>query len=355
MPSEEVVNAAFEATANRRHAFLSAVSFTASQVRTMVDAERAAAAHTTERTSALLGQFASGRIKAQVFAKAIAPPRQSDAGRQTELATALAVLEEIEGRGDDLFRLRIEAGGDLQGAVEHALSDAGRAFAAARVATGSATAESAIQMKTGFPFRKWSRAERRLAPPLVVEVEGGDLVVSGLAPALDGSACIILAVSGSAPSAAMARLVAPGVTVAQVDAAQDLADMLAGGGPAAVAIVPGECARFAHRPSGEAEIAAIEVQQAPSKMPVKPIGSVSSFQQQQDLAWLEALVTRSAAPAVAVAPAAVSAPEPVLVEAAVASAPANGHEVSATPAIDPVGTLAAWLLSRVDLSNLEGN
>jgi hypothetical protein len=68
--------------------------------------------------------------------------------------------------------------------VAAALAGIGRAFGAAR---GGARArrrsgddDTSDDRLAGFPFRRWNRAERQIAPPLVVEVDGGDLQVGGL-------------------------------------------------------------------------------------------------------------------------------------------------------------------------------
>ena len=60
-----------------------------------------------------------------------------------------------------------------------------------------------------LPFRKWNRAGRQLAPPLVVELEAEDLLPAGLGEFLDGVVKIVLVVKGPTTPAPLARLITP--------------------------------------------------------------------------------------------------------------------------------------------------
>ena len=356
MPSEALAQAALEAVRSRADAFRTAVTATAEQLRSTLGAQRHAAT-TTDRSSAALGAFATGRINADRLVQALTPARPTEAATSPALERALAVLEEIERRGDDLFRIALEPGEDLHSAVEAALAGAGRAFLAARIASKNGPDADEGQLSAGFPFRRWSRAERHLAPPLVIEVGGGDLITAGLGSYLDGNACFVLLVSGQAPPAAFARLIAPGVLVAQADDAEALQLLSGFGGPAAIAVVPTESARFVHRPASDGGLGTIEVSHMPLQAPRRPIGSISVFQQEQDVRLLSKLANQ---PQPATATTATAAVTPSVATngaevAAQAAGHSNGkHQGGDAPAVDPVATLAAWLLSRVDLSDLEG-
>ncbi len=351
MQSEMLAQAALGAVRSRADAFRSAVAATAEQLRSE---QRQAAGDPSIHSVSSLGAFATGRINAERLAQALAPCGPIGNGGSPAFRRALAVLEEIERRGDELFRIAVKPGGDLHGAVESALADAGRAFLAARLASKDGPGLDDGQLSTGFPFRHWSRAERRLAPPLVIEIAGGDLVAAGLGSYLDGNACFVLLVSGQAPPAALARLIAPGVLVAQTDDAEAV-QLLAGfTGPAALALMPSESARFVHRPAAAGGCGTIEVTHTPAQEPRRPIGSVSVFQQEQDLRLLK-LLTNGQAQSAAAAGVAHSAATSGDEVAAQTTAHSNGkHPAGDVPAVDPVATLAAWLLARVDLSDLEG-
>jgi hypothetical protein len=353
MPSEALAQAALQAVRARADAFRSAVAVTAEQLRSMLDTQRHGAT-TTDRSSAALGAFATGRINADRLAQALAPVGPTDAARSPALERALVVLEEIERRGDDLFCLRVERGEDLHAAVEVALADAGRVFLAARIASKNGPDVDEGQLSAGFPFRRWSRAERHLAPPLVIEVDGGDLAAAGLASYLDGDACFVILVSGQAPPAALARLIAPGVLVVQADDAEALQLLSGFGGPAAIAVVASESARFVHRPTGDGGMGTIEVTHVPLQAPRRPIGSISVFQQEQDVRLLNKLAIQPQPPPATTAPASAGVATNGTDVAAQAAGHSNGkHQAGDAPAVDPVATLAAWLLSRVDLSDLE--
>jgi hypothetical protein len=356
MPSDTLGPLAMQAVRARADAFRSAVALTAEQLRGMISAQRDASAGTSVLASATLGAFAAGRINADRFARVLTPGRPLAADRSALFKRALAILEEIGQRGDDLFHLRVEPGADLHGAVERALAEAGRVFLAARLAGKSGSAASDDRgLASGFPFRRWSRAERRLAPPLVIEIEGGDLIAAGLASYLDGDVCFIVLVSGEAPPAAFARLIAPGVLVAQVTDGEALQQLAGFAGPAAIGVMAPEAALFVHRPIDDGGLGTVEVTHAPLQEPHRPIGSTSVFQQQQDRRLLNTLANgKQLHPEVTQAPAATGVPNgPEVVAQAVEHS--NGqHPAGEVASVDPVATLAAWLLSRVDLSDLEG-
>ena len=354
MPSEDLVRSALSAVRTRADAFRTAIDMTARELRGHLQTRPAGCDGDGRVAAAALGRFAAGRIDPHRFSRVLSLERPADAGWAGPAERALAILDELDARGDDLFRLRVPAGADLHTVVDLALADAGRAFGAARLATLARTSQyrpaEHDAFLQSFPFRQWSRAERQLAPPLVIEVAGEDLAAAGLAPYLDGQQAFVLIVDGAAPPAALARLITPGVLVAQGDGADALAAMDDSDAPAAVAIITGDVARFVHR-SGEVDGAgAIEVSHLPTREPRRPVGSISVFQQQQELRLLNRLsAVRAVAPA-----------EPPSSTANGHAAPAAAEMVSrlngvphpSAPA-DPVGALAAWLLQQVDLSDLE--
>jgi hypothetical protein len=335
MPSDPRTPTALAALTAQRQAFRSAVATAADEIAARLRAYRSAGDGQAERASLELGVFASGRIDPERFAALLETSRPLDPAALERMERALAAMREVAGAGDDLHLLRLPPGGDLRGQVGRALARAGLAFAAAREAEllhqGRSPAPGLEAWPEGFPFTHWNRAERQIAPPLVVEVEGGDLQVGGLADLLTGRQKIVLLVREPAPPAALVRLVTPGVFVMQGSDAAELGELAAVDGPAVAALLPAGAASFVHRP-GEAELGGrLEVRSVPEQ-PRASIGGVSLFQQAEELRQL-ATLARAALAAVEVA-----AAEPG----------------AAQPAADPAGRLAAWLLQQAQVDGAAG-
>ena len=96
------------------------------------------------------------------------------------------MLTQLAARKNDLFRVDVAPGASLVATVVGALAEIGRAFGAARVVelarTGRYRADGSTRPGSRpTPSRAGTRAERSLAPPLVVHVDGGDLRAEGLA------------------------------------------------------------------------------------------------------------------------------------------------------------------------------
>lgn len=350
MPSDELSRKALDSLASRVERFRSAVSLTAEQLRGQLATQKAAAGG-ADQTAAVLGRFAAARVDPARFSQVLKPQKSHDVAWTKAIERALKVLDEIASRGEALFQVQVSAGGDLVAAVDQALATAGRAFGAARLAklaeSNRYVPKEHDSMLESFPFRSWSRDERKLAPPLVIEVAGGDLAAGGLSAYMDGSQVLVLLAEGSAPAAPLARLVSPGVFVAQADNADALADLAEVAGPAVVAVLPAESARFRNMPAVGTRPPHLDVTYLPAQEPRRAIGSLSVFQQMQDLGVLASLVAR---------PAAGPAEAPVSTNghgASTEGAPLAAAQVNGSSAADPVGALAAWLLARVDLSDLE--
>jgi len=96
----------------------------------------------------------------------------------TEVLTlALGALTDLAEKSERLSVVELPPGGNLYEAVARALGEIGRAFNAARAIVEI----RAGRQRNGDPsvgplvFARWTKTERRLAPPLIVEVQGGDL------------------------------------------------------------------------------------------------------------------------------------------------------------------------------------
>jgi hypothetical protein len=336
MPSDDLATRALAALAAPRAAFTAPVAAAVDEVRAWLAAHRPLYdGRAAECARVELGPFAGGRIDASRFGALFTGSAPLDAASLVRVEDALAVLTRVAAAGDGLFRVELEPGGDLRLAVAHALAYAGRAFAAAQVVArirgGRARAGDGALPHDGFPFRRWNRAERQIAPPLVVELEGADLHPAGLADFLDGAMKIVLVVRSPMAPAPLVRLITPGVYVAQTDDPATLDALAAVPGPAVAALVPEGAARFVHDPAGGETIGRrLRVDFVPEGGERAALGGVSPFQQHEELAWLREL----------------------------ASAPAAGPAMDAAPATGPgaaaasggeVERLAAWLLRQAGL------
>jgi hypothetical protein len=263
-------------------------------------------------------------------------PEDPDQLRKVE--KAFDILRVIAAGEEDLFHIKMRAGTRLRNAVAKRLAEVGRGFAAARVAgmatAGSLNSGSAEELLEPLPFERWNAAERGLAPPLVIELEGADLSPGDLIEYLDGSVKILLLVRGESSPAPLVSLITPETLVLQTADETGLDRFAAHEGPAVGALVPEGVARFIHDPAGGSNLwERIQVSYLPEKKPRKAVGSRSALQQVQELEQLRAL---SQAP--------------------------GGEAASAEPGVEPapsgtvageVDKLAAWLLSQADLSSIE--
>ncbi len=349
--AESPADAALAAVARQSEAFRSALALTLDQVRNELDVRAAREDGTGARAAVELGRFAAGRIDPERFAMLTSASASEDDSWLEPARRALETLRAVKARGEGLFGARVETGGDLYAEVDRALADAGRAFGAARLfelaRAGKYVAAEHDPMLTAFPFRRWSAAERAKAPPLVVEVDGKDLVVGGLAGFLDGTVKLVLVVRGASPAAPLVRLVTPGILVLQTSDAEELQLVGKTAGPAIAALVPEEAGSFLHQPAAGG--ARVDVRHVPEEEPKKSLGQISAFQQAEELGLLAAL--------------AASAAEMGRPTAATEAAPAGsagipgsaaGAEASPQRPAEPVEVLAAWLLKQADLSDLEG-
>jgi hypothetical protein len=348
MQSEELVRRALDALASPREAFRSAVVAAVDEIGARIAAEGVQPEERVERARHELGAFGGGRIDSARFASIFGASAVLDPGALTRLQRAHATLRRIAEQGDALLTVRVAPGADLYLAVTRALAEVGRAFGAARdvqlARSGRGANGGAPDAGAGFGFRGWNRAERQIAPPLVVEVDGGDAQVAGLAELMNGRQKIALVLRGAAPPAPLARLATPGVLVMQTGDPADLDLLAAVDGPAIAAVVPEGCARFVHRPGPAEAHRRFEILHLPAGEPREAVGSFSPFQQAEELALLRSLAT----------PPAASAPTPAPTPPAVAAggtpaAPAAVTAVVPAEPADPAERLAAWLLRQADL------
>lgn len=321
---------ALEALGPRVDAFRSAVATAEEEIRTYVTHRRGVAEYRGEQTMVELGPFALGRVDPERFATLLADVEDLTPEAETVMARAEEVLSEFR-VGTDYHLVTVEKGGDLRDAVKDALNHVGQVFGASRAVelarSGLFDPEQHNAFLAALPFRKWNRAERQLAPPLVVDVEAEDLLPAGLGEFLDGSVKIVLVVKGVTGPAPLARLITPGTYVVQTANPRDLEGLARSPHPG-VALLFDEArkdqARFVHDPDGGS---APWQRLAVAHMPEQPdVG-----RGRRAPIWLEELEHL----------------------AALARKPAGGEplvgEVPEEEAV-PADQLAAWLLAQTDLS-----
>jgi hypothetical protein len=347
MPSETQDKDLHAALAIPLESFRSALASALDQVRGTLEQQRAGPDGNHDTASVALGRFAAGRIDADRFTSLLARNETLDAPALARVERAHAVLHELDSAGEAPYRVVVEPGQDLVTRVDEALASIGRAFGAARVYELSRTSAYREPDHAGlldrFPFERWNRAERALAPTLLVHVHGRDLFADGLARYLDGSLKILLVVEGDAPRAPLVRLVSPGTYVVQAGTLDDLGGLLRFPGPGVGAILPDSSAWFVNDPArGGSPWDRLKLLHVPETAPPPRLGGRTAFQQTEEMRQLAALATPPPEPEPAPAPAAPAAPAQPEAEAAAATPPAG----------DPADQLAAWLLSQANLENL---
>ena len=355
MPSD-ASRAALAALEGPRKRYLSAVASTAEELRGYLGAHGTSETDHSARIAGELGPFAGGRVNPERFATFLEESETLEPRAQRILRMAESVLEDASNLSERSFLVELQPGGDLYSAVGLGLAWLGRAFGAAtavqRARQGRAGPRDAV-LADAFPFRRWNRAERRLAPPLVVELEGSDLAAAGLAAYLDGNQKLILVVRGPAPPAPLTRLVSPEVLVLQTDDPDHLRGIGAFDGPAVAALMPeGQGARFVHDPTAGPTLRdRLSVSVLPHQDQVEPLGSLTVWQQLQELRQLAALKEA--------AEAGVTGPATARGEPGPRSDGGEPSDDGSTPSrgrrletVEPADRLAGWLLSRTDLSDL---
>jgi hypothetical protein len=339
MPSDKTTDEraarALEILGKAREDFQSALVATSEELRGLLDDGSATAEARAERTAAELGAFAVGHIDIERFASFQTTGEPVAVSVAPRLEAASRTLRSLLEQNDDLYFLRVEPGADLRDAVSSGLGRAGRAFGAAR-SVELARAGKYDEVAHGgwldsFPPALWSRRERDLAPPLVVEVDGADLRPGGLAEFLDGAQKIVLVVRGTAPPAALARLITPGLLVVQAEDPADLAVMSETVGPAIAALVTGDACRFVHLPAADGTRGRLSVHHMPASEPKRALGGISAFQQTEAMRHLAALAAGWGPATTQVV------------------APSGDGATAPLPMASAADTLAAWILRQADM------
>ena len=333
MPSDDRVELALTAMQGQRDAFRAALGSTAEQVQSFLNEHRGSENGGAHRIAAELGPFAAGHFNTDRLATLFESEIRLDGLTLETIEQARDTIAELTKRTHDLFVAHVKPGGDVREVVARALEEIGRAFGAVRIfeltRSGSHRGNEHARSLGSFPFVKWSKGERRLAPPLVVTVDGADLRAERLAEFLDGAQKIVLVVRGKCAPAPLVRLITPGTFVIQTSDGTGLDRLAVHDGPGIGALLPTDAARFVHDPAGGTPLAnRLSVTHLPDREPRLSIGGVSGQQQSEELRQLRAL---AAAP-----------PE---------ATPAGETAQAAAPPA-PADKLAAWLLSQANFSDL---
>ena len=337
MPSDPKIEIALRALAGPIERYRSAVVTTVEEVRGYLQTQQSQQSAGLSAVAAGLGQFAGGRIDFERFAHFTSDGGSEDLGTLKKVEKAFDILRVLAAGEDDLFHVKLKPGGRLRDAVAGRMAEIGRGFAAARVAGMATTGRLGSDNESGLldplGFERWNELERRLAPALLVELDGADLHAGDLAEFLDGAVKIVLVVLGETAPAPLVRLITPSTFVVQTASEQGLDRFAQFEGPGVAALVGEGTAQFIHDPTrGEHPWERIELLHVPEKGPKQRLGGMSKEQQKAELEQLLAL---------AQAPGAEAAAEGAAAEAA---APAG-------TVASQVDKLAAWLLSQADLSN----
>jgi hypothetical protein len=357
MPSEEItlVERAVAQVQPRIEAFRAAVAAAEQEVREEVMRRAGTQSFKEEQALVELGPFALGRVDPERFSMLLGVSEKDLTPESIDvLAKADAILAGFATSSTHVAR--VEAGGDLRDAVKDALAHLGQAFGAGRAVelarAGMFDLIEHAHLLGPLPPRLWNRAERHLAPPLVVEVGGEDCLPAGLGEFLDGEVKIVIVARGSTTPAPLARLITPGTYVVQTANVEGLAGLIESQ-HAGVALLfdedrPGQ-ALFRHDPdAGDTTWSRITVERMPDEADVG--------RGRRAPVWLEELVhlrTLAQAPVREEPSGAASAgrlPETVSDGGAALAglAPDAGAAAPAPAEVDPVDRLAGWLLAHTD-------
>lgn len=287
MPSDPRIALALGALKQSTAEFRSSVQGALAQAESFLAAQSADPQARTDRAARELGAFGARHLNPERFAAIFGTAPPTEPASREALDRAITILREVATQGDSLFVAEVTKGRPLGVTIDEALARAGRAFGAIVIAElvrgGRYVPAEHDRLLDATEFRAWNKAERRFAPPLVIEVKGADLHAGALLDFADGREKLVLVVQGDAPPAALARCITPGTFVLQTVDGRGLDLLSAFEGPALAALVPEGAAEFMHDPAKGAEAwQRLTLQHLPGK-PAKSVGGFSAWQMGEDL------------------------------------------------------------------------
>jgi hypothetical protein len=251
-----------------------------------------------------LGAFGATRINADRFAE-LSRGSAFDVVARARLTRCVEVLRELAELPDSAFAVDVASAVRPFAVAATTLARFGRAFGAAIAADlirmGVFEQRQHNTLTEAWSFDRWTKAERRLAPPILLSVDGTDLCVGELAELLDGMQRIVLVVRGKCAPAPLVRLITPNTLVLQTSDTTGLDRFQTYAGPAIAALVSDESAAFLHDPDrGPAAWQRLQIWRRPASAPRRTIGVLSPRQQHEELLQLESLAVQPALPTAAI-------------------------------------------------------
>jgi hypothetical protein len=289
MQSDDRMTSAMEALRRPREAFAATLTSAIDELDGFLADQAAPEGEHVSQEAARLGVFAAGRIDVERFTALVGRGANVAPGAVERIRRVHELLRTFRNQGDSLYHVRVDRGSDLRDTIRSALAARGRMFNAARHVELLRAGAQINEPDDTLCFSRWLRSERLLAPPLVVEVEGADLTVDGLAEYLDGAVKIVLLVNGPAAAAPLARLIAPNTFVMQTTDAAAVAALGDFQGAGIAAVLPEGCALFTHDPArGHHLHQRLRVELVPDTVP-RAIGRCNARRQAEENQWLSEL------------------------------------------------------------------
>lgn len=331
MPSDTRLTQALAALAGPIAEFRAIVLGALAQAEAFLDGQSAGDAERAGMAGAELGRFASGRLDPGRFAALFPAVRSVEPAALAALQRAIGRLRALRDRGDAAFVIDLPRGERLGARVGDTLAVFGRAFGAVILADvvrgGRYQSAEHDRLLDPQEFHAWSMAARRVAPPLIIALDGTDLHAGSLNDFADGRQKIVLVVRGPAAPAPLARCITAGTFVMQSTDGSGLDTVAAFDGPAIAALMPDGSAVFRHDPAGGKEPWQRLTMRTLGDAPRRAIGGMSPWQMAEDRTLLGDLART---------PFAIPVP-------GAAATPAAGAD-------DAVDRIAAWLLGQSGLS-----
>jgi hypothetical protein len=326
MPFDDPVAPGLAALAGPIAAFRALLRDAVTQGERFFDDQAASRERRQLRAAAELGPFAAAHVVPERFDALFPAARRADAADLAALDRALGTLHALLDQGDAAFIVEVPRGASLGDALRNAMAQLGRGLGAAalveRIRTGPVEGAAAEALLAPMEFPVWSSTARRVAPPLLILLDGADLRAGALAEYTDGREKLVLVPRGRCAPASLVRCITPGTLVVQTSDGRGLERLAAFDGPAIAAIVSDDAATFLHDPDLGGEPWQRLTIWNPGSAPSRVLGGESRWQMEEERKLLLDLART---------PFAVPGPR---------------GAAAATGAADAVDRIASWLLAQ---------